>query len=99
LRFKFNSRKLQALYTDETGAHRYPAEVIEAFFDVVSAIDSADDERDLRALKSFHYEKLKGKRKHQHSIRLHGGFRLILERHRDEEGTHLVIIGIEDYHG
>ncbi len=99
MRFKFNSRKLRALYTDETGSHRYPAAVIEAFFDVVSAVGSAADERDLRALKSFHYEKLKGKRKHQHSIRLHGGFRLILERHRDEDGAHLVIIDIEDYHG
>lgn len=69
-----------------------------AFFDVMGIIDAALDERDLYALKGLHYEKLKGARKHQHSIRLNQQYRLILELEHDDQGRYILIIDIEDYH-
>jgi proteic killer suppression protein len=98
LRFQFKTKRLETLYTQEKGAHKYPAGVIDAFFDVMAIIDGAQDERDLYALKGLRYEKLKGKRKEQHSIRLNDQFRLVVQRKEDEKGRHLLIIGIEDYH-
>jgi proteic killer suppression protein len=98
LRFWFKNKKLEALYTEEKGAHKYPPGVVDAFLDVMSVIAAALDERDLYKLKGLRYEKLKGDRKGQHSIHLNDQFRLIVEREKDNQGRYLLIIGIEDYH-
>ena len=98
MRFRFKSKKIEALYSEEKGAHKYPPAVIDAFFEVMGAIRAAVDERDLYALRGLRYEKLKGKRSHQHSIRLGKQFRLIIEREQDEQGRYLLIVAIEDYH-
>jgi len=71
---------------------------VDAFFDVMTAIVHARDERDLRELKHLHFEKLKGKRKYQRSLALHGGFRLIVQLVEDSDGNYLFIEEIEDYH-
>jgi len=61
-------------------------------------IRAASDERTFYELKSLHFEKLKGDRSHQHSMRLNKQWRLILEF----EGTSIArvacIVRIEDYH-
>ena len=98
MRFIFADNKLERLYTEEKGAHKYPEGVVDAFFEVMNVIDNAPDERDLYALKSLRYEKLSGKRSHQRSLRLNRQFRLIVERAEDENGTFFRIISIEDYH-
>ena len=98
MRFYFADRKLKRLYTEEKGAHKYPEAVVDAFFDVMAVIAAAEDERDLYALKSLHYEKLKGQRSHQRSLRLNNQFRLVVEREEDEEGKVFWIVSIEDYH-
>jgi len=98
LRFRFSSSRLERLYTEERGAQRYPPEVVEAFVDVIATIDSAVDERDLRALKHLHFEKLKGKRRHQRSLRLHGGFRLVVQLVKEDEDVLVLVEEIEDYH-
>lgn len=77
---KFKTRKLEHLYYDEKADHRYPTEVVESFFDAIGSIIAAVDERDLYALKGFHFEKLRGKRKEQYLIRLNNQFRLILTK-------------------
>lgn len=56
-----------------------PPEVVRAFRKVVQGLRSATDQRDIRSMKSWRLEKLKGDRKHQHSIRLNKQWRLILE--------------------
>jgi len=96
LRFRFRSNRLKALYTEERGAHKYPAGVVDAFFDVLAVIVAAKDERDLRELKGWRYEKMSGQRQHQHSIRLNRQFQLVLEW--DQEGRYILIVDIEDYH-
>ena len=42
--FEFANRKMERLYTEEKGARRYPPLVVDAFFDVIQAIESAEDE-------------------------------------------------------
>lgn len=100
MRFIFASKKLQALYTDETGAARYPTEVVDAFFDKMAVIQAANDENDLRALKSLHFEKLKGERGNygERSIRLNKQYRLTFTIETDKQGKFLRLLDIEDYH-
>ena|SRR5579871_5167654 len=73
-------------------------DVVKAFRRRMQFIRGAVDERDFYSLKSLHYEKLKGKRAHQRSMRLNDQFRLILEIETDPTGRLVVIVGIEDYH-
>lgn len=98
MRFYFADKKLEKLYTEEKDAHKYPESVVDAFFDMMAVIAAAKDERDLRRLKSLRYEKLKGQRSHQRSLRLNDQFRLVVEREEDGEGRFLWIVSIEDYH-
>ena len=59
----------------KTGIGKYPVEVILAFYKKIQIIKNAKDERDLRNLKSNHFEKLKGY-KNRYSIRLNDKYRL-----------------------
>ncbi len=99
LRFYFKRKKLEALYTEEKDAHKYPG-VVDDFFEVMTIIDAAVDERDLYAQKGLRFEKLKGKRgkQGQRSLRLNNQWRLIVTVDEDEQGNYLTIIDIEDYH-
>lgn len=98
MRFSFKNRDIELLYTERKNAHKYPTEVIHGFFRVMAIIRNASDERDLRAFRSLNYEALKGNRSHQNSMRLNQQWRLIVERHLDQDGRTLWIIDIEDYH-
>ena len=98
MRIVFLDKKLEALYTHEKGAHRVDPAVLEAFFEVVAAVQAAKDAQDLRALKSLHYEKLKGDHKGDRSLRLHKGWRLVAREKRDGQGIYIEIVEIDDYH-
>ncbi|MEY3400748.1 MAG: hypothetical protein RLZZ86_351, partial [Cyanobacteriota bacterium] len=77
MRFYFQTKKLEALYTEEKNAHKYPG-VVDDFFEVMAIIDAAVDERDLYAQKGLRFEKLQGKRgkEGQRSLRLNAQWRL-----------------------
>jgi proteic killer suppression protein len=96
MRYVFTDTKLRTLYT--TGKGRFALAAIAGFFRVMGHIDQAADERDLYALKGLRYEKLKGDRQGQHSLRLNKQFRLIVESANDEAGRFLKIVEIVDYH-
>ena len=98
MRVRFRTRRLSELYTQQRGARKYPAAVVTAFFEVMAIIEAATDERDLRALKSLHFEKLKGARSGQRSVRLHGGFRLTFSLEEGPTEPSATILDIEDYH-
>jgi len=49
-------------------------------------------------MRSFRFEKLRGKRGHQYSMRLNDQWRLILEMRGKSSDKTIVIVGIEDYH-
>jgi toxin HigB-1 len=72
--------------------------VTNAFLKRMQVIRAAGDERDFYALKSLHFEKLKGNRSHQHSMRLNDQFRLIIEYEGTAPDKTIVVIDIEDYH-
>jgi len=99
VRFYFQTKKLEALYTEEKNAHKYPG-VVDDFFEVMAIIDAAVDERDLYAQKGLRFEKLQGKRgkEGQRSLRLNAQWRLIVTLAEDEQGNYLTIIDIKDYH-
>ncbi|MCJ7723410.1 MAG: type II toxin-antitoxin system RelE/ParE family toxin [Anaerolineales bacterium] len=98
MRFEFKTKKLEDLYEKEKYAHKYPQEVIEAFFDAISVIQAAKDIRDLYQLKGLHFEKLKADRKDERSIRLNDQWRLTMKLKKDKHGNYLQILNIKDYH-
>ncbi len=98
MRYIFKSHKLERLYYQDANDHHYPEAVVDAFFDVMGSIEAALDIRDLYALKGLRFEKLKGSRKEQYSLRLNVQFRLIVTIELDNQGKYLMVIKIEDYH-
>ncbi len=61
-------------------------------------IRAAPDDRDFYKFNSLRFEKLKGKRAHQYSMRLNDQWRLILEFEGEVADKVVVVVGIEDYH-
>jgi toxin HigB-1 len=73
--------------------------LVKAYRNKLNIIRQATDERDFYALKSLHFEKLEGKRKHQHSMRLNDQYRLIVELiESSPTGKTVKIVEIVDYH-
>jgi len=95
---RHTDRKLERLETDRGYTAGFGKDVVSSYRRKMQFIRSAKDERDFYAWKSLHYEKLKGNRSHQRSMRLNDQFRLILEIQKDAVGNLAVIISIEDYH-
>ena len=100
MRFEFKNKKLEQLYTEEKNAHKYPAEVVDNFFDVMTTLESMPDEQTLYQVKSLRFEKLQGQRgkQGQRSVRLNDQWRLIFTIEEDENGKFLSLIEIVDYH-
>lgn len=73
-------------------------ELVSAYRRRIAQLQAAIDERVLRALKSLHFEKLKGDRSHQHSIKINDQWRLVLEFDESTKPKTVKVIGIEDYH-
>jgi proteic killer suppression protein len=61
-------------------------------------LEAAPDERTLRNWKSLHYEKLKGDRKGQRSIRLNGQWRLVFILDEATLPPTIAVVAVEDYH-
>ena len=94
----FANEKLDRLETDRGYLAGYSREIVRAYRKRLQLIRGAQDERDLRAFKSLHFEKLKGKRSDQHSLRLNDQWRLIIRIENVSGQKRIRIIGIEDYH-
>jgi len=95
---RFADRALERLERNATEDGGFSQAVVTAFRKRVQALRAAIDERDLYAMKSFRFEKLKGARSHQHSIRLNDQWRLILEFSGTAPNKIVVAMKIEDYH-
>ena len=94
----FEDATFERLERDTKFNAGYSEAVVKAFRKRMWTIRNAVDERDLREMKSAHFEKLKGNRDHQHSMRLNDQWRLILEIEGKGTNKRLIIVGIEDYH-
>src|SRR5271170_7824709 len=95
---EFTDPQLDRLEVDARLRAGHSDAVISGFRKAMQAIRAAVDERDLYALKGLRFEKLKGNRSHQRSLRINQQWRLIIEI-EERQNKHCVrVIGIEDYH-
>lgn len=95
---KFEDSSLRQLEADAMYTAGFEAAIVKAFRKRMQLIRASADERAFYAMKSLHYEKLKGNREGQYSMRLNDQWRLILRVETDETGKLAVIISIVDYH-
>jgi proteic killer suppression protein len=98
MRVRYADDRLQRLEVDPSYDCGFGRPVVRGFRKVMGWIHGAEDERDLYAMRSLHFEKLKGTRSHQRSMRLNDQFRLILELETTAQGKTMVVVSIEDYH-
>jgi len=95
---QFRDAKLDRLETDPRYDGGFAQAVVTAFRKRMQMIRAAPDERVFYQLKSLHFEKLQGRRSHQHSMRLNDQWRLIIELVAAAPQKMVVIVSIEDYH-
>jgi len=98
MRFRHTSNTLRRLDEDTEFTGGYAPALVKAFRMRMQTIRAALNETDFYAQKSLRYEKLKGKRKHQRSMRLNDQFRLVFEIEERSQGNVIVLVAIEDYH-
>jgi proteic killer suppression protein len=89
---------LDRLETDPAFTAGFGQAVVKAYRKRMQQIRAATDERTFYAIKSLHFEKLKGDREGQHSMRLNDQWRLIVELRGSAPVKVVCIIEIADYH-
>src|SRR5205814_412913 len=89
---------LERLETDITFSGGRAQSLVRQFRRLMNLVHSVPNETELYKFPSRHFEKLKGKRKHQHSLRLDDQWRLVVELETREQGTLIRIKEIVDYH-
>lgn len=94
----FADDDMDRLETDPQYDAGHSQAIVRAFRMRMQAIRAAEDERAFYELKSWRFEKLKGDRSHQRSIRLNDQWRLIIEIEKGQPKNTVVIVAIEDYH-
>lgn len=95
---EFDDDDLDQLETDAQFTAGHSQEVVRAFRKRMQQIRAFRDERDFLTVRSLHFEKLKGNREGQYSIRLNLQWRLILEIRGDHPCKIIGIVEIVDYH-
>lgn len=95
---RFKDARLDRLETDASYDAGFPQAIVKAFRSRVGFIRAATDERAFRGMRSWNFERLRGDRKHQHSMRLNDQWRLIVEIEGEGRGKVVVVVSIEDYH-
>ncbi len=94
----FQDPSLDRLETDASFNAGFGDAVVKAFRKRMQQIRAASDERTFYALRSLHFEKLKGGREGQHSMRLNDQWRLIVELQGEAPKKTVHIVEIVDYH-
>lgn len=98
MRIVYADDDLALIETDKAGATRLPVAVIKSARRKLTVLKAAMDDRSLRNWKSLHYEKLRGDREGQRSIRLNDQYRMVFELDEETEPPTITILAIEDYH-
>lgn len=94
----FKDQSLDQLETDASYSGGFGSAVVKAFRKAMQHIRAATDERTLYARRSFRFEKLKGKREGQYSMRLNDQWRLIVELQGEGAKKVVHVVEIIDYH-
>lgn len=95
---RFQDERLDRLEIDPGYDAGFPPSVVTVYRKRIQFIRQAPDERDFYEMKSLHFEKLKGKRTHQHSMRLNQQWRLVIQFEGVAPNKIVAVISIEDYH-
>lgn len=95
---EFDDYDLDRLETDAQYTAGHSQEVVRAYRKRMQQIRAFRDERDFLTVRSLNFEKLKGNREGQHSIRLNLQWRLIFDIRGDHPCKVIGIIEIVDYH-
>lgn len=98
MQVEFDDAALEDLDVNAKAGFDRPQGVVRGFRKVMQAIRAAADERDLYALKGLRFEKLKGNRLGQCSLRLNDQWRLIVEIRGTAPLKIMGVIEIVDYH-
>jgi proteic killer suppression protein len=94
---RFKDPKLDRLETDPTYDAGFSQAILSAYRNRMQVIRAVPDERAFYSLKSLHFEKLKGNRSSEHSMRLNKQWRLIIEFEGVAPNKLVAVISIEDY--
>lgn len=95
---RFRNAEYSKLEVDANFCDKWPAAIVKAYRNRLNFLRQALDERDFYAWRSLRFEKLKGNREHQFSLRLNDQWRLVVELDGEAPKKAIVIVGIEDYH-
>lgn len=95
---KFSTSHLKRLAEDPNCDGGFPPEVVIKYQMRLQTISDAIDERAFYAMKSLHFEKLKGDRSRQRSMRLDNQWRLIIEIEKGKPKNTICIMSIENHY-
>lgn len=94
----FNDDSLDRLETDADFNGGFGDAIVKAYRKRLQQIRAATDERTFYALRSLHFEKLRGDRDGQYSMRLNDQWRLIIELQGEAPRKVVYVVEIVDYH-
>lgn len=98
MEIEFDDPAYDRLETDPAFTGGFALPLVKLYRRRIQLIRAVTDERAFYALTSLHFEKLKGDRQGQYSMRLNAQWRLILRLEQRSNGKVVAIVSIEDYH-
>lgn len=98
MKIDFRDKALALIRTDRAAETKLPFAVIKSCRDKLLFLEAAPDERTIRNWKSLRYEKLKGDREGQRSIRVNDQWRLVFTLNETMSPPTVFVLAVEDYH-
>ncbi|HYW09127.1 MAG TPA: type II toxin-antitoxin system RelE/ParE family toxin [Longimicrobium sp.] len=98
MEIEYDDDDLRRLEFDKAFTGGYSPAIVSGFRRLIQFIRASSDERDFRAMRGFRFERLKGKREHEYSMRINKQWRLVFEIRGQAPRKQIGVKGIEDYH-
>lgn len=98
MKVRYDDDELERLESDPEYSGGFETPIVRAIRKVLNLIRGVPNETSLYKWPSLRFEKLKGARSHQRSLRLNDQWRLIVEIEEGEDGNTIIVKGVEDYH-
>lgn len=99
MKYRIEDRELQKMDDDARYvSRRFSKAVHTGFRKAMFHIKAVANAADLHAFRGLRFERLKGDRTGQHSMRLNDQFRLIVRMEKATNDQEIVVIEIVDYH-
>ena len=98
MNLKFQDPDLERLAFDGSFIGKWSPTLVRAYRKRINQILQVPNRHVLYAIKSLRLEKLKGKLKGQHSIRINDQYRLVYRIDKQSGEETVVVLRIEDYH-